>query len=186
MQVLTSRLKYVFVLSQHAGFKVRIRLVPAIGQDISNDRWRPLRYSAHCDYKTDTLLVYVACTQVSMNQKHARPLDSSLISSAGKFKYDPLRSKHKTIRVLSIQAGCGSAIRCTLVEQSLNGTHTCLSYTWGTRMAIARVYVNEKPFMIRENLSRFLRTARQYLRYGPFWIDALCINQDDNTERASK
>ena len=139
-KVLTSRLKYIFVLSQHTGFKIRIRLILGVGQDISNDRWRPLTYSAYCDYKPEPLLlVYVACTQVSMNQKHARPLDSSPINSAGKFKYDPLRSEHKTIRILSIQPACGSAIRCTLVEQSLNETHTCLSYTWGTRMAIARI-----------------------------------------------
>ena len=40
--------------------------------------------------------------------------------------------------------------------------------------------------MIRANLSRFLRTARQYSHYGPFWIDALCINQDDNTEKSQQ
>ncbi|KAF1839723.1 hypothetical protein BDW02DRAFT_604326 [Decorospora gaudefroyi] len=81
--------------------------------------------------------------------------------------------------------------------------YTCLSYVWGPTSPSHIIMLNDKPFAVRQNLWEFLRIASsrsarkknvsiQWQPEVPFnferitaalWIDALCIDQENTSER---
>jgi hypothetical protein len=69
--------------------------------------------------------------------------------------------------------------------------YTALSYTWGSKPSNPsdhEIFINGNRFSVYKNLLRFLSHAKllQHKLDGPFWIDAICIDQDDNTERTQQ
>jgi hypothetical protein len=85
----------------------------------------------------------------------------------------------KTIR-LSIE-------KHTLSDALIHG-YFALSYEWGTPKSSV-IIVDNKPFSIRQNLEQALRALWNYFQDDslvfsrPFWADALCIDQNNVTER---
>lgn len=76
-------------------------------------------------------------------------------------------------------------IHCILQTASLDDepSYTALSYTWGTDKPSTAVLINGKLVFVRKNLAAALRHLRQTDRSLNIWIDAICINQDDNKEK---
>jgi hypothetical protein len=112
----------------------------------------------------------------------------------------PLLRKDST-RLLKLLPPENGSVRCQLDVVDLRSelSFRALSYTWGapTRearekgMTTARTFsiiCNGKELHITENLFHFLRLASARLEeHGEyFWIDAICINQDDKTEKTSE
>ncbi|KAI0146325.1 heterokaryon incompatibility protein-domain-containing protein [Xylariaceae sp. FL1272] len=67
-----------------------------------------------------------------------------------------------------------------------NMEYRALSYTWGRvcdPSDVRAIEVDGHPFFVRRNLYDFLQTAAAKNEHGLFFIDALCINQNDVTER---
>lgn len=72
-------------------------------------------------------------------------------------------------------------LRNASLNDKLN--YTALSYVWGPPDPVKYITVNGKPFQVRANLACALRHF-QYKDVAPaIWIDAICINQDDNDEK---
>lgn len=66
------------------------------------------------------------------------------------------------------------------------GDYIALSYTWGDPYHTRSIIINGKQIKVRSNLEAALRALRgkALVHMGIFvWIDALCINQDDISER---
>ena len=64
--------------------------------------------------------------------------------------------------------------------------YTALSYTWGSAAVsddVKDILIHNKPVCVRRNLWDFLHTMRQARIDGPFWIDALCIDQLKTAEK---
>jgi muramidase (phage lysozyme) len=91
------------------------------------------------------------------------------------------------IRLLTLYPGSF----CSPIEGQLkhvgltaNGAYQALSYVWGDKEDPSMIRVNKKPFYITKNLECALR----HLRYteGPrvLWVDAICINQQDDDEKS--
>ena len=102
------------------------------------------------------------------------------------FTHEPLKPGSDEIRVLKVypELSQDGLMQCSLQHASLSSTeYTCLSYTWGKPNGLKLVTINDKPILIRRMLLCFLQLAREQ-QYGPLWIDALCINQDDIEERS--
>ena len=61
-----------------------------------------------------------------------------------------------------------------------------LSYTWGQEPDLHPIFLQGKKRLIRSNLFHALQRIR--LRSGPInlWIDSICINQQDDSERTSQ
>jgi hypothetical protein len=59
-----------------------------------------------------------------------------------------------------------------------------LSYVWGTASASIRVPCNNSSLLVTPTAYEMLEHLR--VRSGPFWIDAICINQDDADEKATQ
>ncbi|KAF2167615.1 hypothetical protein M409DRAFT_54199 [Zasmidium cellare ATCC 36951] len=94
------------------------------------------------------------------------------------------------IRLLTIQPGeQGDAIRCETAEHPLRKDleYSALSYKWGSPPESHSIFLNGHRFPVRKNLWRFLHQARSRAcstLAGSLWIDAICIDQSNDQERA--
>ncbi|EUC38128.1 hypothetical protein COCCADRAFT_22470 [Bipolaris zeicola 26-R-13] len=61
--------------------------------------------------------------------------------------------------------------------------YEALSYTWGVEESTCRISLNSLPFHIRPNLRDALRRLRQSSSTRTVWIDAICINQNNEDEK---
>ncbi|KAL5330783.1 hypothetical protein ACEPPN_000306 [Leptodophora sp. 'Broadleaf-Isolate-01'] len=65
-----------------------------------------------------------------------------------------------------------------------NVSFSCVSYMWGNEETTELIELSGQQFLIRKNLDTFLRFVRKpgggYMR---FWIDAVCIDQNNISER---
>ncbi|CAO2653524.1 Nn.00g029350.m01.CDS01 [Neocucurbitaria sp. VM-36] len=62
-------------------------------------------------------------------------------------------------------------------------SYSCVSYTWGDPLERYAIRLNDKLFYVRSNLWEFLSMATSQLYDTFLWIDALCIDQNNTTER---
>ena len=111
--------------------------------------------------------------------------------------YKPLPTEHH-IRLLTILPGESHEIRATLtvVDESARPIYQCLSYTWGPPKksdtskrwfeSTRRIVLDGSEVLIQPNIDDALHRLRRLGICSPIWIDALCINQNDNNERGSQ
>ncbi|OBS22634.1 hypothetical protein FPOA_08967 [Fusarium poae] len=93
----------------------------------------------------------------------------------------PQRTRH-----LQLSAPWYSCVglECTFetVDLASAPPYEALSYTWGEEDASVRIHLNGKEFLVRPNLAYALAALR-VSEPRVLWVDALCINQQDTTER---
>lgn len=105
----------------------------------------------------------------------------------------------KHIRVLTVRQGfTGDTIECTLTPRPLTSPESsspvhqvlpyeAISYHWGSGEASfkVKIYTEGFPgfFKVQPNLHAALNQLRLSDRPRRLWIDAICINQDDNDEK---
>ena len=80
-------------------------------------------------------------------------------------------------------------IRCVLSPAWLNDvntSYTAISYMWGRRDADQVIELDKASFSVTENLWTCLRKFRNHRDDNNFWVDAICINQEDSDERSSQ
>jgi len=126
-----------------------------------------------------------------MSTSHSNPYVSSRLSETGQ------------IRLLKVHPGAdeNEEVQCELEAAYLedNPSYVALSYTWGpstieaaeagvTDIPVHTIKCNGHIILTTKNLHDFLRRARHdhELSSQRFWIDAVCINQQDPTERSSQ
>lgn len=101
--------------------------------------------------------------------------------------YNTLRNRSQDIRILSLLPGeWASPIRCKMETKSLDEKpeYCGLSYVWGDEEKKEEIYVDDVDVHVTTNLKLALLYLREK-RTGPLrlWVDALCINQNDNSEK---
>jgi hypothetical protein len=95
----------------------------------------------------------------------------------------------RSIRLVSIDHDqTQSPVSCTLIETPLDKpiSYLALSYAWGDPTATGQILCNNQPLQVTESLIAAMRQLRQRYPSVLFWIDALCINQSDLSERAAQ
>jgi hypothetical protein len=110
------------------------------------------------------------------------------------FIYTKLQSLNQELRLLILKPSTykKADIRCEIVTEALQiervATYDALSYTWGSPGDIC-----EQPISVRGcdmEVSRNLELALRALRYPTatrtLWVDAICINQQNNQERSQQ
>ncbi|KAF1848611.1 HET-domain-containing protein [Cucurbitaria berberidis CBS 394.84] len=113
--------------------------------------------------------------------------DTSVSSRA--LAYSPLSNADAQIRLLTLLPnespnGNGGPIRCKLEPVSLfdANDYTALSYMWGNDGKTRVIVVDGHKFNATTNLYYALRMLRAK-GITKIWIDAICINQQDNEEK---
>jgi hypothetical protein len=105
--------------------------------------------------------------------------------------YHPLQSS-TSVRLIELQVGSREdTIKCRLiVVESLDvvPNYEALSYCWGSKDGTKVVTCDSeaKPFMVTANLFDALKHLRFNDRNRLLWIDAMCINQHDLSERSQQ
>ena len=101
--------------------------------------------------------------------------------------YTPLNADE--FRILVLEPGVrGAGLCCSLITQNLGDgvSYEALSYAWGDPTCTNRVRIGTQNFGVANNLY----VALQYLRYETrtrvLWIDAICIDQANLSERSQQ
>jgi hypothetical protein len=100
--------------------------------------------------------------------------------------YEPLDRSLLQIRLLELLPGNnGDLIRCRLHPSRFlcEGGYEALSYVWGNPMEVKTILVNDTDVHITPNLEAALHCIRCRHKSRYLWIDAVCINQNDNREK---
>ena len=92
-----------------------------------------------------------------------------------------------SIRLLELQPGAPSQpIECRLfiVDLASDPIYEAISYEWGDPSKTTSITCDGKHRSVRMNLELALRSFRKPSESRVLWIDALCINQDDDMEKS--
>ena len=92
------------------------------------------------------------------------------------------------IRVLLLQPAVRGEVICHMSKIALTEkvmAYSALSYTWGTSGLTDSIMVQGHPFAVTQNLKAALVQLSQLPCFEPLvlWVDAICINQADDTEK---
>jgi hypothetical protein len=117
------------------------------------------------------------------------------MSNAVVFQHKELDTTQASIRLVHLRRKLSpnGLLRCVITHTTTASDYVCLSYRWGDAdpNSSCEIILNGKSFYIRQNLFHFLQhvhyTAHpSSIVFDPckgFWIDALCINQQNTSER---
>ena len=99
--------------------------------------------------------------------------------------YKPLDDVSTSIRLVEVlPPSLSSFVHIRMRQERAPTEYRCLSYMWGDVSKQCEILINDTPVCVGCNLYYFLRTAQRRYAEQPLWIDALCINQDDNAEKS--
>ncbi|KAF2731891.1 hypothetical protein EJ04DRAFT_497869 [Polyplosphaeria fusca] len=119
------------------------------------------------------------------------PRAEQAITRSHAFRYQSLEWSND-IRLLSIPpktpTSSTNAVKYTLSHVSLDSgyRYKALSYVWGNSALSHGICVNESILPIAENLAIVLEELQNGDEEVSFWIDAICINQQDASEKTSQ
>ncbi|KAK0508970.1 hypothetical protein JMJ35_008341 [Cladonia borealis] len=106
------------------------------------------------------------------------------------FKYKPLATP-STLRLVLIPPNDDSKtndkLQLYLLHKEFSEVrkrYYALSYVWGNPDKVHTIGLNGQDFQVTDNLMFFLRRKRTVTL--AFWIDAICINQDDEAEKSEQ
>lgn len=102
------------------------------------------------------------------------------------YQYDPLDHQVGSIRLITIQPSPNRSakIECTIAYDNIGkAQYRALSYTWGSPDDKQTISLNGRPFQVTKNLFMALERLRNEKEPLTLWIDAICINQEDDDER---
>lgn len=104
------------------------------------------------------------------------------------FAYEPLDLVQPSFRLVRLIRGAEGLVECELFHAHVNDAgssidYEALSYTWGGTSRPLSISLNGEEFAVTENLHAALEHLRHEDEDRILWIDAVCINQDDRTER---
>ncbi|KAE9973033.1 hypothetical protein EG328_004645 [Venturia inaequalis] len=108
------------------------------------------------------------------------------------FKYSPL-PEPDGFRIILLQpsASRDTSLQCKLLHTTLSQCdrdiidhYTALSYVWGNAAQRGSILIDGTFMDITATLESALRDIRDASRIVRIWADAVCINQNDNDEKA--
>lgn len=140
------------------------------------------------DEHYDDRRVFAATPDPSANRRKRRQRETlSTLDNAEPFAYKT-RADGDAFRLATIQPGTGeSAIFASLSWEDSKRprrAYRCLSYAWESVSRDAAILLDGYNFPVTTNLLRALQNLRKPKQTLIVWIDQICINQNDNIERA--
>jgi hypothetical protein len=103
------------------------------------------------------------------------------------YEYRKIDSTKREIRLISLRPTTSDEIECDVKHQSLdNATYYTLSYEWAHPEPVHTILLDNLMKEVRPNLFKALRRLRDKIPGQWLWIDALCIDQDNYSERSGQ
>lgn len=126
-----------------------------------------------------------------------QPHDHTSCKQDYAYSYENLNFNNHEIRILVLKLEDKKhRWSCSLEHVSLNepGPYMALSYHWGDPSKLRRIRIGSSTVFVTANLKDALRAilkARHKLCRDPskpirLWVDAVCINQEDDQERSQQ
>ena len=115
-----------------------------------------------------------------------------MVSDRGSFVYEPLDQTEKSFRLLCLfPAGATEdSLKCSMWHESLEKdqlpTYETISYTWGDHKDQTFIELNGLCLLVPTSSAEALQGVRYPDEARVIWIDAVCINQIDDHERATQ
>ncbi|KAE9369872.1 HET-domain-containing protein [Stipitochalara longipes BDJ] len=104
--------------------------------------------------------------------------------------YTALDADKNEIRLIRLLPGRGrEQIRCVMFHSSLDSSdvsYEALSYTWGSKLFLGKISLNGRPFSVTSNLRAALGRLRHEDESRLLWVDAICIDQSNLSERSKQ
>ena len=105
--------------------------------------------------------------------------------------YQPLAPDRKEIRLLKVEAGLLAApLECSLSTVSLldnpNPVYETISYCWGDSSMRDTISVNGRELDVPSSAKNALLCMRDASQERILWIDAICIDQENFSERSQQ
>jgi hypothetical protein len=116
-------------------------------------------------------------SRVYLSADTTRPYTNMEVSP---FQYRPLEPGQ--IRILDLAPDATARVRHVDLKKSASLRYIALSYTWGSSTVTFPFECDSQDLPVRENLLLALMRLR-YVLEAPIWIDAMCINQEDEHEK---
>jgi hypothetical protein len=108
------------------------------------------------------------------------------------YRYSPLPENHiRVIQLLPNRDG-NSLVECNLIDYPLldprAGPHLyeAVSYVWGPPPNTHTLTVDDAVLSVRQNCHAVLARLRDPVLPRFLWVDAVCINQEDNNEKTNQ
>jgi hypothetical protein len=109
------------------------------------------------------------------------------------YHHDPMEDSMQQIRLLRFglhlpEMQSQDALSITIETHNISRAplYHAISYLWGDNRTIHNVTMNGKTLAIRPNCYSALLQLQLRQTDSYFWIDAICINQNDNVERSNQ
>jgi hypothetical protein len=107
------------------------------------------------------------------------------------YRYSPLSPRRDSIRLLRLMPNKvkSADIHCELFEYSLQNpceeTHLyeALSYVWGSAEKKLSLRMHNQSFDVTVNLHAALLRLRNHFMERILWVDAICIDQENQEEK---
>lgn len=152
--------------------------------------------SSTCQPSRNLSLVTATEPTAKMLQRQS-PLDIA----QSDFQHEPLNLKQASIRLVEVlPADASGIVQCRIRRATIEASYTCVSYVWGPPEDTQPISLNGKALLVRRNIWMFLKTVSSQIASkqrvdndgtvldfreaaASLWIDALCIDQDNNGEK---
>jgi ankyrin repeat protein len=104
------------------------------------------------------------------------------------FEYKPIDLQGRSFRLVQLFKAEYGPVRCELFDARLDDEediidYEALSYTWGGTYKPHEIEINGRILPVTKNLSLALRSLRYPHQDRILWIDAICIDQNNDRER---
>ncbi|KAI0865835.1 heterokaryon incompatibility protein-domain-containing protein [Xylaria cubensis] len=120
----------------------------------------------------------------------ATPHPPPLAAGHATHSYAALLPPHEDFRILHLQPSTNiqSKLECSLQHVSFEQCpiYEAVSYVWGDQTDTVTAHLNGREVTITANLGDVLRNLRLATETRALWVDGLCIDQANPTERSSQ
>jgi hypothetical protein len=127
-----------------------------------------------------------APTVPALLQPSAASLTCSGVLGLKTYQYQPL--KNTEIRLVKVLPERMSELKCEIMHMSLDRglDYIAISYAWGDRVDTTSLVLGTVTIPVALSLHGALKAVREKERSVMVWIDALCIDQQNKTEREAQ